>query len=551
VIVSETGVTVVFTYTAATGGLNAGAITALVPADWSAPSLTGTDAGYTTSTCGTVGLADQLITVSGVTLLSGATCTITYGSTASAGPGALVQPGEGTASFVAQEKSTAGGTLTSITTPSLSVANGGGGATTGPPVAVAPAGIDPTDLGTPVSSTASSSVTTTVTTSSGTSSSSLSVPAGALPEGTTVSTYPVTNTSSLVSQVPAGSSYVVAFAVAWTAPDGTSPTATAPITMTISDPSIKAGDTIYEVTSLGLVAVGTATVDGSVSVTFSNDPVFMVTGKSLTVQSALTLTTTSGVVGTALSLVTSGGSGTGAVSFTVTNGTATGCTISGSSLSVTAAGTCVVTATKTADATYQAVSSSATTVTFALTALVAQSALTLTTTSGVVGTALSLVTSGGSGTGAVSFTVTNGTATGCTITSGALSASSSGTCLVTATKAADATYTAVNSVATTVTMAKAIAKPTVAKPAPIDVSFGFYASSLTNATKDALINLSRKIVRGASVTITGYALKELPLAKARAKAVEVFLLKQKKVHVTLKFVTTQSIRKVKVVVTAV
>jgi hypothetical protein len=83
------------------------------------------------------------------------------------------------------------------------------------------------------------------------------------------------------------------------------------------------------------------------------------------VQVALTLTSTSGTVGTALTLTSSGGSGTGVVTYAVANGTATGCAISGSSLSATAAGTCIVTATKAADTTYESVSSTATTVTFA------------------------------------------------------------------------------------------------------------------------------------------------------------------------------------------
>ena len=105
----------------------------------------------------------------------------------------------------------------------------------------------------------------------------VTVPAAALPSGTTVSVYPVTNPAPLTADVPAGQSYVTSVAVSWQAPNGTSPAATAPITVTITDPSIVAGDTIYEVTSTGLKAVGTATVNGSVTITFSNDPVFLVT----------------------------------------------------------------------------------------------------------------------------------------------------------------------------------------------------------------------------------------------------------------------------------
>ena len=219
-------------------------------------------------------------------------------------------------------------------------------------------------FGTPTSVTTSSTTSTTVSETSGGASETITVPAGALPSGTTVSVYPVTNTAPLVAQVPTGSSYVLSFAVTWEAPNGTSPTATTPITMTITDPSIVAGDTIYEVTSAGLVAVGTATANGTVTITFSSDPTFLVTQKTLVAQLALTITTLSSTVGTALNLVTSGGAGTGVVSFTVTNGTATGCTINGSSLTVASAGTCLVTATKAADSTYLVASSSATTVTF-------------------------------------------------------------------------------------------------------------------------------------------------------------------------------------------
>jgi hypothetical protein len=243
----------------------------------------------------------------------------------------------------------------------------------GPPPTTGPTNAPPptcvtvpaSTFGTPTSVTTSSTAPTTVSGTSGGTTEAITVPAGALPSGTTVSVFPVTNTAPLVAQVPAGSSYVLSFAVNWEAPDGTSPAATAPITITITDPGIVAGDTIYELTSAGLEAVGTATANGTVTITFSNDPTFLVTQATVVAKSALSVTTLSGRVGTALSLVTSGGSGTGAVSFTVTDGTATGCTITGSSLTVTGAGTCLVTASKAADSTYSAANSAATTVTFA------------------------------------------------------------------------------------------------------------------------------------------------------------------------------------------
>ena len=114
VAVGSSGNTLTFTYTAATGGLSSGGISVTVPAGWSAPSTTGSAPGYTTSTCGTVGVSGSTIQLTGVTLAGGSTCSVTYGSKASSGPGATAQSSAGTASFATVEKSTAGGTLTAL-----------------------------------------------------------------------------------------------------------------------------------------------------------------------------------------------------------------------------------------------------------------------------------------------------------------------------------------------------------------------------------------------------------------------------------------------------
>jgi hypothetical protein len=219
-------------------------------------------------------------------------------------------------------------------------------------------------FGPPTSGSASSSVPTQVSLNSGGTNSSLIVPAGALPAGTTLSVYPVTSTATLVSEVPAGNSYVVSWGVSWQSPDGTSPTSAIPITLVITDPKIKVGDTINEVTASGLIAVSMATVNGSAVITFHDDPIFVITGTALVAQSPLIITSQSGTFGTALTLTTSGGSGTGATTFTATDGTAHGCALSGMLLTATSAGTCIVTAVKAADSTYRATSSALTVVTF-------------------------------------------------------------------------------------------------------------------------------------------------------------------------------------------
>jgi hypothetical protein len=129
--------------------------------------------------------------------------------------------------------------------------------------------------------------------------------------------------------------------------------------LTITDPSIKAGDTIYELTTAGLEAVGTATADGTATISFSNDPTFVVTA-ALESQLKLSITTLKGRVGAALVLKTKGGSGTGTVKYAVKNGSAGGCQISGNILRAKKPGTCIVTATKAADAAFNVATSSPT-----------------------------------------------------------------------------------------------------------------------------------------------------------------------------------------------
>ncbi|MDX6386606.1 MAG: hypothetical protein QOD85_408, partial [Gaiellaceae bacterium] len=131
---SQTGRTITFTYTAATGGISNGSVTLVVPAGWTAPSTTGANAGFTTSSAGSVSVAGQTITVSSLTLAGGATATITYGSTASGGSGATATSTTGAQTWQAQEKSTSGGVLGNLgSSPSITVyaADGSGTLTSG------------------------------------------------------------------------------------------------------------------------------------------------------------------------------------------------------------------------------------------------------------------------------------------------------------------------------------------------------------------------------------------------------------------------------------
>jgi hypothetical protein len=121
VAIGSSGDTLVFTYTAAPGGVSSGEIELTVPAGWSAPSITPSAAGYTTSTCGVVSVASSLVEVTAVTLAGGATCFITYGSKAGGGPGAVAPSLSNTYPFTTLEMSTVSGILTDLaSSPSVS-----------------------------------------------------------------------------------------------------------------------------------------------------------------------------------------------------------------------------------------------------------------------------------------------------------------------------------------------------------------------------------------------------------------------------------------------
>jgi hypothetical protein len=337
----------------------------------------------------------------------------------------------------------------------------------GPTNAPPPSGVTASSLGTPVSGTVSATAPMTITLSTPRTTFSISGPGGALPTGTTVSAYPITSVTALASQVPANHSYVVAVAISWQTGTGTSPGATLPITLTITDASIVASDTIYVLTPSGMIVAGTATLSGTATVTFSADPVFVVTAVAKSAQSPLQVNSATAPVSHSVKLSTIGGSGSGAVSYSVTDGTAKGCTLTSSSpitLSATTFGTCTVRAIKAADGDYGAVSSLAVTVRF--TAL-AQATLKVSSAKGTVGKPVALSATGGSGKGAVIFDVANGTAKGCAVghaTTFTLTSFSAGTCLVIARKSGDETHSATSSsrVAIRFIQPKVGAKPKVA-----------------------------------------------------------------------------------------
>ena len=85
--------TITTTYTAATGGMNTGAVSMVIPSGWTAPQkTTTTTAGYTSATANAVavpaaniavtGTGPWTITISGITLAAAQNLVIKYGDTA-------------------------------------------------------------------------------------------------------------------------------------------------------------------------------------------------------------------------------------------------------------------------------------------------------------------------------------------------------------------------------------------------------------------------------------------------------------------------------------
>ena len=129
-----------------------------------------------------------------------------------------------------------------------------------------------------VSGIVASGSAVTLNASAGGANATAQVPAGALPDGTTIYLVPITDTTAFDAYVPASQACVTGFAVLWQAPDGTSPVASWPVTLQVTDPAIDAGDAVYEMTGVKPAAIGTVTSSGAVTIPFEVDPIFFVAG---------------------------------------------------------------------------------------------------------------------------------------------------------------------------------------------------------------------------------------------------------------------------------
>ena len=194
--------------------------------------------------------------------------------------------------------------------------------------------------------------------------------------------------------------------------------------------------------------------------------------------------------------------------FTYSSSDITTATVSASTLNIVAGGTSTVSATFTPTDIGKYESGGQ--ITMLLTVnRTTQQPIVLTSVTGVYGDPLVLTVSGGDTNGALSFAVSNGTATGCGEVNGELFSSSRGTCMVTATKAADRNYLSVTTQPTTVTLS---ARPITVTAEPKDRHYGSADPLLSyQITSGELVigdALSGALVREAGDNVGRYAIRQ-------------------------------------------
>jgi hypothetical protein len=211
-----------------------------------------------------------------------------------------------------------------------------------------------------------------------------------------------------------------------------------------------------EAGTVTILSAGSCVLDA----TKATDTNFLVSTASVTItvakaaQTALVATASStslvySATTPTISLGTSGGSGTGLVSFSVAPASSTICSVSGGTLTVLSAGSCLVNASKASDGDFNAESTS---VTVSI-SKADQSPLVASFQTSSIDYAPShpttgFSTSGGSGSGLTTYTIAPGSIGVCSISGNTVTALSAGSCQISATKAGDTNYLSASSSAT-------------------------------------------------------------------------------------------------------
>ena len=136
-------------------------------------------------------------------------------------------------------------------------------------------GLNPSDLTLLGSATSLANSSSGFTRTTADTTLTVSIPANSLPAGSTVNLYLDANSSSIQGLL-GQSNYLLNSILAWNAPDGSIPTASVPISLTIANTGINKGMVVYGIVGGVSTPLGTATTNGSVTVYLTQDPMIVV-----------------------------------------------------------------------------------------------------------------------------------------------------------------------------------------------------------------------------------------------------------------------------------
>ena len=120
--------------------------------------------------------------------------------------------------------------------------------------------------------------TTSLSFTSGSNGVSVSVPANSLPTTDPIAVNLLIDPSVPLSTISGATSSVLSVVLSWVSPDGSIPQTSAgnPISVTLTNPSIRSGANVYSVVGSSSNLIGTAAQDGSITTTITSDPVLVV-----------------------------------------------------------------------------------------------------------------------------------------------------------------------------------------------------------------------------------------------------------------------------------
>jgi uncharacterized repeat protein (TIGR02543 family) len=198
-------------------------------------------------------------------------------------------------------------------------------------------GLNPAELSQLGSIAVISNVSTSQTFTTSDTTLTLTVPANALPAGSSVHLLLDTNGTNLQTLLGT-KGYLLNTIVAWNAPDGTVPSASIPISLAITNAGIRKGMVVYGLVNGVSTPLGTAVVDGSVTVYLPEDPVLVIAPTVPDAPTSVLASNGQNQQSTVSWLVPSNNGGDPITGYTVTSSGGQSCTASGANAS-----SCIVT----------------------------------------------------------------------------------------------------------------------------------------------------------------------------------------------------------------